>query len=367
MDYNLSDSEDEEFNDNELFYLRRSDFEVKAYAISKIYDLFLKNSNVNLEPDFQRMFSWTHNKIVTFMNNLYYMPVIPSFILYKCGDKKFECIDGQHRLKILNSFLTNKPLGSEYTYIEDKKTMQKIFFKLNDDIIKKYGSSKVRIMNKEEIKEFMNTLLVFQIIKTKIEDKVKHYIFNCLQNGEPTTEVNTLKNFDHVISNYIRKNKLVSEIISNKWKDIIKSSVNIDTSKGLNIFIKKLIYTFIKLILVTDRNSLDICINNDVLYQSLKTGNDKTRLSKDINTIVKLINKNFDIIAPKLIDNDIKITSNFYLVLHIFLINKPLQRKKIDGIILDTKFMNTFNNSSKLNTKNKLNELYNAIETKLTC
>ena len=73
--------------------------------------------------------------------------IIPLFILYKIPNKekinkyKFECLDGHHRLFILQKYMNSEPiiLGTEiqYIYYEKKRNSHKIFYKLTEDIKKK--------------------------------------------------------------------------------------------------------------------------------------------------------------------------------------------------------------------------------------
>ena len=366
-----SDEEEEDIIENKL------EKKNEIPSISTIYHNYFTRNRINLQPNYQREFTWTFEKMCMLIDSLMKGYVIPSFILYKISpeEKKdnknqninydYECIDGQHRLKVLQKFMNSEPItiGPYEKYIywdnikKDKlgnKTKEKVFYKLIPEIKVKYKKD-AREMTLEEKNFFEDTQLQFIFITSKLIDKQKCDIFNRLQNGEKVSSITKVKNISHPITNYLRNHNIISLSIIDEWNDIIKTnllkrgSIN---SKN-NYLIDLITYLVIRLILIYDKKSLDINYLNLNIRKYLEYNYSSTQLTTDIDIIYKSIIKIKNNITKKF-DGYTLISELFILIFYVKINDEEkydkLNKKSIKEI------MSSYNNLDKykLNDKNKV-------------
>jgi hypothetical protein len=366
----------------------------KHYNISSIYYTYLKTKTINLCPTYQRGLSWSYDKMNLFLDTLFYCPVIPSFVLYQMSDNDrneskietyfFECIDGQHRLTVIQNFIENKPIefggNIKYLFIKDRETKEKIFYDLTDDIKKKYKKEKIRKFSPKEKMQFDDTGLNFQTIQKKLSNEEKCELFNRLQNGEKTNSVVKFKNFNHPITNFIREKNLVidNDKLIKDWKQILIFDENNDKRNKTNN-LKDIILLLVRLIIITykkthDVNFLDINImkyieNNysavdvdkdklDEIYEKIEQTKEEIKkififeVSKDNEqNITEIIKENYYFreiegkkfyLLQKLKNTNGKIIKEFYYLIHLIALLDFNSFKKI--IFMDNENFDFFNN-----------------------
>lgn len=371
-----SQAEDEESN---IEPIQNINIRNSTYNIITIYHTFLKRQSIDLQPVYQRNISWSYDKMLLLLDSLYYLPIIPSFTLYKLSpdellkiraiDKEtpitYECIDGQHRITVINSFMNSDPIrigeNDKYLYItakDNKKT--KLFYNITDAIKNKYKKN-IRELDIDEKQIFEDTQLSFQIILSPISDIHKRNIFNRLQNGENVSSINKLKNIEHPITNYLRTNNIISINEFENWKHIIECTTNIYTRTGNNTYMTMLSYFIIKLIYITDKNSLDLNsrYNNSNLYKAIINNTESSQLDNNIDYIYEKINKNKPKISCALKEK--KISCELYILLHYLILdNKENYLAYLPKLLKSTQQFKKFNTSIYKSTSKQPNTNMNA-------
>jgi hypothetical protein len=359
--YTATEDEDEE---NEIKIINPEKIQIKTSSIKTVYDTYLQNNRTILQPSYQRSLSWSFEKMLLFLDSLYYCPIIPAYILYKLSKKEldklreikpnsntlYECIDGQHRFYVIYMFIKGEPIKVgktiKYLFIKSKDNNTKLFYTINDNIKQKYKNN-IRELNIDEKENFNETNLSIQIITQYLDDISKRNIFNRLQNGERVTTLDKLKNTEHNITNYLREhNYFNSNTLFDFWKDIIIFDGNIETKHGINTNLNKLIYFFIRLIVNTDKKNININYLNLNVNKSIINNTEMTRLDNNIEYNIGLIKKYKSKIIDKL--QGIKISTEFYILINNLLVNDERQKFNNLHIIL--------NNKNKLNEFNKIHK-----------
>jgi hypothetical protein len=353
---------------DDVFFEIKKNYVIQSIKI--IYNSNLQKNQINLEPSYQRDFVWSFEKIKTFIDSLMKGYIIPLFILYKIPNKektnkyKFECLDGHHRLYILQKYMNAEPiiLGTEvqYIYYEKKRNSHKIFYKLTEDIKKMYKKS--REMTKEEKDLFDETQLSFVYIETPLSDELKCEIFNRLQNGEKTSTLIKLKNCSNVITNFLRNNNIINKQIIEEWEIVMPVLIN-KIIKTHNL-IEQYTYLLIRLILIYDKKSLDIDFLNLNLSKKIKTNSTSIQLKTDIREIYKDIN----IIKNKIIEkfNENKLIAELFMIMFlIILINdnkfNSINKKSMDEILINFNNIKSYKLTDKVVSKENMNLIYNKI------
>jgi hypothetical protein len=323
-----SDTDDDSNNNNG----NKIDKKCDNPSISTIYNMYFTRNRINLQPNYQREFSWSFDKMCTFIDSLMKGYVIPTFILYKLSfDEKtsdknidFECVDGQHRLKVLQKFMNSESISigtyEKYIYWENikkdkfgNKSKEKVFYNLTDEIKSKYKKF-AREMTIDEKNFFDDIQLQFIIIQSKLNDRQKCDIFNRLQNGEKVSSITKVKNISHPITNYLRNNGIIGSLIIDEWGEIIKTNLskrNSITSKN-NYLIDHYTYFVIRLMLIYDKKSLDINYLNLNIRNYLENNYSMVKINGDIEQIYK------NIITTK--KNIIKKFDGYILIVELFMI-----------------------------------------------
>ena len=391
-------SDNEEFSDNEELSDNESDDEDiienklekknEITSISTIYHNYFTRNRINLQPNYQREFTWTFEKMCMLIDSLMKGYVIPSFILYKISpdEKKenknvnydYECIDGQHRLKVLQKFMNSESITigpyEKYIYWENikkdklgNKTKEKVFYKLIPEIKAKYKKD-AREMTVEEKNFFEDTQLQFIFITSKLVDKQKCDIFNRLQNGEKVSSITKVKNISHPITNYLRNHNIISLSIIDEWNDIIKTNLSKRGSVNSknNYLIDHFTYLVIRLIMIYDKKSLDINYLNLNIRKYLECNYLSTQLTSDIDVIYKNIIKIKNKITKKF--DGYNLISELYIIIFFIKINNEekydkLNKKSIKEIMVNYNNLDKYklNDKNKVVSKDTMNKFYKEI------
>lgn len=350
----------EEEYENDIRIVKPDKIQIKTSSIRTVFDNYLKNSKTNLQPSYQRSINWSFEKMILFLDSIYYCPIIPAYILYKLSKKElekirnvnsnsqtlYECIDGQHRLIVIYKFITGEPIkmgkSNKYLYIKDRDNKTKLFYTITPEIRDKYKSN-IRELNIDEKENFNETNLSIQIITQYLDDLSKRNIFNRLQNGERVSGLDKLKNVDNIITDYLREQDYFNpEILFKYWENIISVEGNINTKHGINTNLNNLIYFLIRLIVNTDKKNLNINYLNLNVSKSIINKTEMTNLNKSIEYNMGIINKNKNKIKDKLQGQTINI--EFYYLINNLLVNKENAKFNNLHIVLDNKkLFNKFN------------------------
>lgn len=374
-----SENEDEQ---DAISIIKPEKIQIKTSSIRSVYDTFLKNNKTNLQPSYQRSLTWSFEKMLLFLDSLYYCPIIPAYILYKLSKKEleklrainpnsqtlYECIDGQHRLIVIYKFIKGEPIKmgktNKYLYIKDRDNKTKLFYTITDEIRSKYRSN-IRELDIDEKENFNETNLSIQIITQYLDDLSKRNIFNRLQNGERVSVLDKLKNTEHIITNFLREqNYFNPDILFNFWKDIIILDGNIETKTGININLNKLIYFLIRLIVNTDKKNLNINYLNLNIYKSILNNTDMTKIDNTIEYIIGKIKNYKQQIKNKLQGKLINI--EFYMIINNLLVNNKQNNFNNLHIILDNEktfkqFNNIHNSKTQVLKSETMNKYYNKL------
>lgn len=316
MNENFIDSDDESIEENETTNPIKKINNITS--IITIYNTYFNRNNINLKPNYQREFTWNFNKMCIFIDSIMNGYVIPSFILSTIHNKNnnnynYECIDGQHRLTVLKKYMNSEliKIGPYEKYIyfgkyENNKKI-KIFYQLNNSIKQKYKNC--REMTDVEKMFFEDTQLQFVIIESDITDIQKCDIFNRLQNGEKVNGITKVKNINHIITNYLRNNNIISNNIVNEFKDIIKNKIS---KRNTEIsLIEYYSYLLIRLIVIYDKKNFEINFLNLNIKKYLINNSQIMKIKGDMDYIYTNIIKH---------KNEIKDKINFLLIPELFLI-----------------------------------------------
>lgn len=389
-DSNNSDDSDDDESDNEsdddTNEEQKIEKKIDNPSISTIYHNYFTRKRINLQPNYQREFTWSIEKMNTFIDSLMKGYVIPTFILYKLSNEEkkkekkksidFECIDGQHRLTVLQKFMNSEAItiGSYDRYIfwnkiiKDKfgnKTKEKVFYKLTPEIKFKYRKL-AREMTFDEKNYFDDIQLQFNIIQSKLNDTQKCDIFNRLQNGEKVSSIIKVKNISHPITDYLRNNNIICSKIIDEWNDIIKIKILKNGLGKNNYLIDHFTYLVIRLILIYSKKSLDINYLNLNIRKYLENNYAGVQINDNIDKIYKNILKIKKNIVKKF--NGYTLISELFIIIFFIKINVPEKFDIINKKIIKEIFEN-YNNLDKykMDDKNKvvskdiMNKFYNEI------
>jgi len=366
-----SDNDSDTDLDNEIKMKNRltnQDFQITTYTVRSVYTDFLEEKSIILRPSYQRALTWSYEKMLYFLDSLYYFPIVPSFIICKIDKEElkeirkknkdsslnYECIDGQHRLTVIKKYIKGKAINingrDKMLYIKEKDNTGEeklIFYKLSPEIenrIIQTGIKKknIRAMTTDERYAFNETQLSFISIKKQIDKNTKCNLFNRLQQGERVNSGTTTINCDHPISNFLRDNNIIKEEKYDEyWKPILLTKIK---SYKYDELINRMTFLTIRLLYITDKNSLSInyndsntasCITKKTKSSYLSDDVDMNKIYKKIIDINTTIQKNIE---------DYKIIEEFYLLIHKLLLDKSPLITNIKFLLSNKELRNKYNN-----------------------
>lgn len=200
LDIENSDSDSDSNSDYDKQDDLRIESQTQNYELRSFYDRFLKNNKIKLDPIYQRDFSWNEDKQNLFVDSLIRGYIIPNIILRKLDKKdeyEFECVDGQHRLKVIKHYIESKKLNDNWIRwnCRDEQTNKKKNIFYADD--KNSGSCKVvrkGFLQEQQKSRFDGYTLNVTIITNKLTEDQMCGIFSRLQNGERINRMDKFKN-----------------------------------------------------------------------------------------------------------------------------------------------------------------------------
>lgn len=141
----------------------------KQFTIRETLNM-LKDGEIDLSPDFQRLFVWKEiKKQSSLIESLLLQIPIPVFYLAENKKRYYQVIDGVQRLTVINSFVNNNFKLKNLEYFSD--SCEKKYFK---DIDYVYQQRIIR------------TMLEFHVLDPETPGQVKYNIFRRLnQGGKP--------------------------------------------------------------------------------------------------------------------------------------------------------------------------------------
>ena len=318
--------------------------------IRGIYEEYLRNTNeVNLNPAYQRNFCWNKDKQNLFIDSIMNNYIIPPIVLLQkkrklSTDFKYDCVDGQHRLKVIKYFIEGTPVPS------DDNSNNHLIYWLDDTNKKTYyenipsNKKYARVMIIEEKDRFLDFLIPIIILKIDEDNELnKDYIndvFLRLQKGEKVAAYDIMKNSDLPV---IKAINLRSLFTSNPYNDAsskysyLEKILGIVKSKTSNKHWKKTIFPLVimKCMILINRKSLiigsyvDVNITNEI--KKIRTG--YSRLDKLTFENTKQYLDTFELFITNLFTNNIlNIHQNlFYILLYLFI----KQKSKYDFYIAE--------------------------------
>ena len=357
-EHETSDSEYYSEEDDEKIEINT---QITTTSIRSFYDQFLKNNNLLLNPEYQRDFCWSKEKMCTFINTIMKNWLVPNFVVYKLSkselsdnEHSYECIDGQHRLKTIKYFIENDNLYW-------KNNNERIMYNNDSEILKdlsKRTKTRHRNFTKEEFNTFNDYQLCINIItsnnKKPLNIKTKCSIFNLLQNGEKVATYVKLRNLQHPVTTCIRQNKLLDFI--NDIHFINKLNIR-KMRNNLNFLMFYLIKTF----LILDKKNLEMSfldINiKKYLHANEGEGFPITKIKNNIDEL--LINVKEILLF---ICNNPKIELIIIELSYIFIcIYANYGLEKLDNLIKIKDVFNKYNDIKKYKNNNDMIKTYYSI------
>lgn len=373
----MSDSENNITSGNETN--SDSDYELELSNISTqittkgvcaIYHEYLKNNKLFLQPEYQRDFCWSLDKMNAFIDTIMKGWIIPNYVIYELSKKeiknvkyKCECIDGQHRLTTLKKYIESSPLDeNKNKYIYWLNNGFRIFYDMNKTILDKLNKGnhvKFRNLTDDEKYKFDNFQMSFHMISAQngLDISTKCDIFNRLQNGEKVSSYDKLKNYHkNEITNCIRKELLCKYIDDLNFANKIIFKHN--PKKPKQYYIYFLIRTFF----IIDKKSLDINYL-DINIKKGVTANDgkgepKYRLKNSIDSLLPKVKEIIKFIA----ETEYKTDSNMIIKEVGYIFVCIYANYGIDELITTIKWLNTVSNSKQFEKLNDIKSYISSID-----
>ena len=264
------DDSDYSSDDNDLVEM---DTKIIICKLKSFYENYLKDNLINLQPLYQREFSWNESKQDFFIDSIYNGFISQNIILNKLfGDEKYkyECIDGHHRLTVIKKYIEGKLMHGHL--IRWKKNKNNILYDNTDN---KNGIKNIKLATSEEKKKFNSYKLIVTIINSKLPEKKKQKIFNRLQNGEHISVIEKIKNVDHPIIHKLYKDNAFKSVTYNKENTVwnkISERIQFDKQIRGNNYISMATFFVIKCVMILVKKSFNIeSYSDDKLKKYLET------------------------------------------------------------------------------------------------
>ena len=356
MNYN-SDS-DSDLTDEETTKL---DSKIEVTSIRSFYDQYLKSNILLLQPEYQREFCWSQIKQNTFIGTIMNKWIIPNIVIYKLSKQEskqskylYECIDGQHRLVTIKNYIEN--------------VNNRLYYKDTTGIKYYYNSSNLKTgyknLNSEELDIFNTYQLCINIIQTDNKEPLqlntKCKIFNLLQNGEPVSMYEKIKNYDNPIINFIRDNKIINFLYDLNFNNFIIYKKEKRNFQCFNLFF------IIRSFLILDKKNLNVNFLDFNIKKSIESNNYKGTKLTEITTNINDIYVKFKEIIVILSNIKHKFIPELAYIIICIYANFTL--KKVNKLINDIDFIATYNNkllykenNGSVTTIEKVIKVYNEI------
>ena len=175
--------------------------------IRGIYEEYLRNdTEVNLNPDYQRDFSWNNEKQNLFIDSIMNNYIVPPIVLLHkkrklATDYKYDCVDGQHRLKVIKYFIEGRPIPKEDEnnhLIYWNKESKKVYYNtIPTAYTNRTIARKFTIEEQDKFYDFLIPIIILKVDEDNIENKTYiNDVFLRLQKGERVASYDIYKNYD---------------------------------------------------------------------------------------------------------------------------------------------------------------------------
>lgn len=169
------------------------------------------DDQIDLDPHYQREFVWSMAKQRLLIDSIMKQYIVPPFIIRipsKNSDvKSKECIDGQHRLKVIKAFIEGKPITDDVITWSIRKGPNKYECVHYDNAPAK---SSHRNMTKEEKSQFNDYQLICYEVQCSDDRQVRE-VFDRLQCGQQIASIEKFKNIDHPVITLLAKTGFFKE------------------------------------------------------------------------------------------------------------------------------------------------------------
>ena len=126
---------------------------------------------MQLTPEYQRELCWSIEKMNTFIDTIMKGWIVPNYVIYQLSNAelksttinyRYECIDGQHRLKTLKMYIENIIYPNTNKYIYWLSNGERVYYKMAKETLMEISKRRrinCRNMTREEME---NVLEVYQ-------------------------------------------------------------------------------------------------------------------------------------------------------------------------------------------------------------
>jgi hypothetical protein len=376
-------NDDDDNDDDDIDYIDYiddvSNFEIKTqttttYNLRSLYDQYIKINSLNLSPEYQREFVWNKNKqnllIDSIMRNFIMPPVILINIQNCNNNYDYECIDGQHRLRVIKNYITGEKInGNHVKWIRKNNdgNIECVFYEKNYNTAKAKCKGK-RYMTDIEKKKFNSyKISAIELMEKLSFDKIC-VIFSRLQNGEKTSVLDKFKNLDHPIPALLRK------LDACNFENFKKTNIGINIFNLFNNFFKshtltsskkKKYITIIMIFSMIYAKGLDNIISfydlNIIKDIELNNNNVDISIKNTDDIIINLDNilNNLCLLVKEIKDTYISVPM-FYILSDIYCNYEHNNFRENIKKIIESKYYAQYNSEEIFNyqNKNQSNEMY---------
>ncbi len=197
-------------------------------SLSTVYTEYMESGKLDLSPPYQRAPCWTHDQNCGLIDSIMNNWPIPMFTIYKLSmadpsfalGARFECVDGQNRLRAIAAFRSGTPIPNkkgvdEYVYWTRPTDMKEL--KWTD-------------LSDEERSWFNDYDVAVNIIQASMTMESRKAMFTSLQDGTRISASENLKNSMHPVSQFTSRTGLRDFLepvlnglmtASTQWIDVI--------------------------------------------------------------------------------------------------------------------------------------------------
>jgi len=335
--FNSEDDTDYE-NENEDFDIQSA---TSSYQLRSFYDQYLKTNKINLCPDYQRDFTWNIEKQNLFIDSIIRGYIIPNIIMRKIGSK-YECVDGQHRLKVIKHYIeSTKILDVNIRWEKKEENTIKRYLYEENELSKLIRMQNKGYLSKHHKDRFDSYQLNVTIINSKIDESQMCQIFTRLQNGERITNIDKFKNScQHPLIKYIKDNNLFSykTYSENPWNILFDKYLSSSKCITKTTSKRHLILAIVRFGLIKQNKSLNCGSYLDLnIEKYLEANSPIVNITIDIKDIFDDLIK----FLEDIVDLNVKLCKYLlFIFMHLYLNNKNLYKKMKEKIndIADTDY-----------------------------
>ncbi|MBJ9957032.1 DUF262 domain-containing protein [Acinetobacter courvalinii] len=349
-------------------------------SFNEILDMYQSNE-LNISPDFQRLFRWSNGKQSRFIESLILeMPVPPIYVI-ELEDGKYELIDGLQRISSY-LHLRGELVGATHNNINDNDKL-----KLSDcDVIEELNGFTFDELPTAYQIRLKRSFIRMEVIRKESNKLIRYHMFKRLNTGGEGLEDQELRNCTIRILNESFPDFLNDLVES---PDFQETTSNISDAKTINAYKQELILRFLAFKNFREYYTHDIADFLDEYMERVSLPETDTHFlefnysaEKDIfiktfkvlnNTlgskVFGQVSKNFDSIHENFsIYQFESITLALQSIIHKVNISDSSHldkiTQKLTSIKLDKNFKPITTGGGK-NTKNKLNERIEFVSSRL--